>query len=113
MCYLPLWDEKQTHFLMQDVKYDKCVKWDLMSGSSMMSYEFPNKHPMKHETYTDKMRPKEATFRFLKETVDTAIQKMMTGDWTETNVKIYCSANGLNVLGIHKLVDSINTKLAL
>ena len=54
-----------------------------MSGIALMSYDFPNKNPMKHETSTDKIRPKEVTFRFLKETVDTTIDNMMTGDWTE------------------------------
>ena len=38
---------------------------------------------------------------------------MMTGDWTETNMKVYCSANGFNVLGAKKLIDSVNNKLAM
>ena len=75
MCYLLLWDEKKTHFIMQDIKCDTCVKWDLMSGSPLTNYEFPNNHPMKHEVSTDKMIPKEVTFLFLKETVDTTIRK--------------------------------------
>ena len=38
---------------------------------------------------------------------------MMRGDWTKTNVKVYCSANGLNVSGTKTLVDSVNNKLIL
>ena len=49
------------------------------------------------------MRPKEVTFRLLKDTIDTAVKNMMAGDWTGINVKLYCSTNGLNVLGTQKL----------
>ena len=64
------------HFLIQDIHCDKCdkyAKWNLMSGSPLMRYAFPNKHPMKRETSTDKIRAKEVIFRFLKKTVEPAI----------------------------------------
>ena len=38
---------------------------------------------------------------------------MITGDWNDTNVKVYCSANGINMLGTQQLVDIVNNKLAL
>ena len=88
-------------------------KWDSGSGSPLMSYEFPNRYPMKHEISTDKRRPKEVTFRLLKETIDTAIKNMMTRYWTKPNVKVYCSVNCLNLLGTQKIVDSVDNKLAL
>ena len=59
------------------------------------------------------MRPKEVTFRVLKVTLDVAVDKMRKGIWSEINVKTYRTANGINKLGTHKLIDSVNNVLAL
>ena len=59
------------------------------------------------------MRPKEVTFRVLKDTLDVARYKMREGIWSENNVQAYCTANGINVLCAQKLIDSVNNLLAL
>ena len=38
---------RKKNVLMQDIKREKCVKWDSISESPVMSYKFLNKYPMK------------------------------------------------------------------
>ena len=41
------------------------------------------------------------------------MKKVLAGDWTETNVKIYCRSNEINASGTQHIIDRINNKLAL
>ena len=38
---------------------------------------------------------------------------MRKGIWSESNLKTYCTANGINALGTQELIDSVNNVLAL
>ena len=92
---------------------DKYVTWDLMSNSPLMKYNYPKNYLLDNEISNAKMRPKEVTFKLLRDILDTAGENMRKGKWSEGNVKAYCTANGLNVLGTQKLIDSVNNILAV
>ena len=105
--------KEQKHFLMLHNDCDKCVTMNSMSSSPLVEYDYPKNYPLDNEISNDKMRPKEVTFKLLREILDTAGENMRKGKWFEGNVKAYCTANGLNVLGTQKLIDSVNNLLAV
>ena len=59
------------------------------------------------------MTSKEIILQLLIDTLDTIGDNMREGGWSESNVKVYCTANGLNVLDTKILVGSVNDMLAL
>ena len=60
-----------------------CVAQNLTSNSSSMDYIYLKNYPTISELTATKMRPKEVTFRVLKDTMDLAGDKMREGIWSE------------------------------
>ena len=84
-----------------------------MSDSRLMAYDYQKNYPLDNEISNAKMRPKEATFKLLRDMLDTAGENMRNREWSDVNVKAYCTANGINVLGTQKLIDSVTNVLAV
>ena len=89
------------------------VVWSLMSNNSLMDYNCPKTYPSISELTATKMRPKYVTFKVLEDTVDVIKDKMRKGIWLESNVKVYCMSNRLNVVDTYKLIDSVKNVLSL
>ena len=105
--------KRYPHYLSTNIKCDKCVKWNLMSGSPLMAYDKPKNYPVTVQGDVTKLEPEEITFELLKHTTSTATTNLMEGKWSETSTSVYCGAHGINVQGTKKIIDSVNNKLAL
>ena len=55
--------KNNVHYIKQNIKCIKCVNWNLMSTSSLLSYDPPKKYPCEKIM---KLRPIELTFDILK-----------------------------------------------
>ena len=72
--------KEQKHFLMLHNDCDKCVTWNLMSDSPLLAYDYPKNYPLDNEIFNAKMRPKEVTFKLLRDILDTAGENMRKGE---------------------------------
>ena len=102
--------KNNVHYIQQNIKCIKCVNWNLMSTSSLLSYDPPKYYPSEKIM---KLRPIELTFDILKKCIDKASNMMMAGDWSEANVMAYCSANGINNEGYQKISQRSKNMKAL
>ena len=47
-----------------------------MSDSPLMAYDYPKNYPLDNEISNAKMRPKEVTFKLLREMLDTVVRNL-------------------------------------
>ena len=95
-------------FLLLINKCDVCVNLNMMENSELMKYE-------SSENYftTVYLTPKKLTFADYKYINNVCHDKLVSKEWSENNVRVYCVVNGISKHGQDKIIWHADNCLVL
>ena len=95
-------------FLLKINECDVCVNWNMMENSDLMKYESPE-----HYLSTTYLTPKKLTFADYKDKIKVCHDKLVSKEWSENNVRVYCAVNCISKHGQDKIIRHADNCLAL
>ena len=95
-------------FLLKINKCDVCVNWDMMEKSELMKYESPENY-----LSTAYLTPKKLTHANYKYTINVYHDKLVSKEWNQTNVRVYCAVNIISKHRQDKIIQHADHCLAL
>ena len=91
----------------------KCVNWNFLSDSELLTFEAPDNYPYKQNGNNINLRPMEISFEVMKDCINVANHNLEEGNWTDINVIAYCGVHGINLASSKRLIERVKNKVAI
>ena len=76
----------------------------MMQHTNMILSDPPTNYPSEMLPIDGKLRPMKPSFKKLRDVVECCTLKLITGEWSETTVKVYVDSKGINAHGSDKII---------
>ena len=104
---------KHEEFDRYVINCQKCVNWNFLSDSELLTVEAPDKYASNQKGDNINLRPMKITFEVMKKCVNVANHNLEKGNLTDTNVIGYCGVHGINLASSKKLIERVKNKIAI
>lgn len=96
---------RQTAGLIVNHQCSECVNWDTDVTNGLLDFKPPDQYPPTQIPPSGKLSPKRLTYDIMKAAVEVAHNGVVSGGWSNKNLKAYLRVHGLNAEAIDAITD--------